>query len=267
MRFQIVMPVLNQARYITRAIESVLQQAKDVKLELIIIDGVSTDSTLPSIERTLERFPGASVTVVSEPDEGQSDAINKGALLGSADIISWLNADDLLLPGSLRRVRAAYDSALPETVAIYGNVRFIDANGSPTRELREQHFRRRDLVWGPCYIPQPSTFIRRDAWMAVGGLDQRLHYAMDLDLWLRLSELGRILHIPEILSEYRLHAAAKSVAQARSARAESRRVRQFHAAKQRTRQPSLAELEARYFAVRCLRKVRFAVRRLRGPRV
>src|SRR5438128_1799142 len=104
MRFQVVMPSLNQGRYIGTAIESVLQQAKDVELELIVVDGASSDDSIAAVEAAASAHPDVPVVIVSEPDDGQADAINKGVALGSGDVVSWLNADDVLLPGTLERV-------------------------------------------------------------------------------------------------------------------------------------------------------------------
>jgi glycosyltransferase involved in cell wall biosynthesis len=248
--FHIVIPSLNQGRFIGTAIRSVLDQRVDVPVTLAIVDACSTDQTMDEIHAAIEGVDGSSVRLVREPDGGQADAINKGIALGSAEVVGWLNADDRLLPGALARAAAAF---APGVAFVYGDTRYIDENGAALFDLHEQDFRRTDLLWGPCYVAQPSTFVAGSAWRAVGGLRTDLHYAMDLDLWLRLSRVGRVVHLAELLSEFRVHATSKTVASAVAARREAREVRRAHVASDRGRPPTLAELEVRRFIVRCRR--------------
>jgi len=253
-RFHIVVPVLNQARYVREALESLIAQASSVPLEVVVKDGGSSDGTLAEIARALSARHSASVRVLTEPDVGQADAIEKGMAAATADVVGWLNADDRLVSDALMRVAPVFDE--PDVVAVYGDTRYIDWNGTPLFDLREQDFSRHDLLWGPCYIAQPSTFVASSAWREVGGLRSDLHYAMDLDLWLRLSRVGRIVHVREVLSEFRVHPRSKSVAAARLAHREARLVRTRHGAQELGRAPSRLEVETRHFAVRCKRKVR-----------
>lgn len=254
-RFQVVIPNRNQGMYVREAIRSVIDQG--MELELVVADGDSTDNSLEEIEAALEEARGARCTVVSEPDTGQSEAINKGVRLGSGEIVSWLNADDHLIEGALATIDSAFRSVGDDVVAVYGDVRYIDETGGVVWTWREQAFSRHDLLWGPGYIPQPSTFMRRSAWDAAGGLRQDLHYAMDIDLWLRLSTLGRIVHVPEVLSEFRWHPGSKTVARHRPMRREAMEVRREHASVLLGRTPSRLELEARHLLVRAKRKARF----------
>lgn len=263
MSIQVVMPSLDQGRYIGEALGSLLEAAGEVDLEVAVIDGGSSDDTLARVAALLEAPTPARVRVLSEPDGGQSEAINKGIALGSAPIVGWLNADDRLLPGTLSRVAAAF-AEHPGAVLVYGDVRYVDEAGDPLHDLREQDFRYRNLLWGPCYIPQPSTFVRRSAWERAGGLREDLRYAMDLDLWLRLSRHGAFVHLPEILSEFRLHPASKTVSAAAAARREARAVRVAHASRRLGRTPSGVEVSARYFATRCRRRLRRAAGAIPG---
>lgn len=201
---------------------------------------------------------------MSERDGGQSEAINKGVSLGSCGIVTWLNADDRILPGALGFIDRVWDDMPRTLVAIYGDVRYIDELGQPRSGLREQRFRRADLLLGPCYIPQPSTFVASWAWEQVGGLREDLHYAMDLDLWLRLSEIRDIVRLPVVLADYRFHREAKSVRAAGAARNEAMLVRRTHGARLLRRTPGRFELEARHFAVRCRRKLRFGFHAIAG---
>jgi glycosyltransferase involved in cell wall biosynthesis len=262
-RFQIVVPSLNQGAFVGEALRSLLVQAEDVDLEIMVVDGVSSDDSLARIAEALEESSVPHV-VVSEPDSGQSNAINKGMALGHGEIVGWLNSDDRLLPGALAKVDPLFRASGEDLVAVYGDVIYIDERGTQLYAWREQRFRRRDLLWGPGYIPQPSTFVRRTAWDRVGGVREELHYAMDIDLWIRLSELGRIVHLPEVLSEFRWHGSSKTIARHREVKEELMRVRIEHGTRALGRRPSRVEVEIRHFLVRVLRKLRFGLRALRG---
>jgi glycosyltransferase involved in cell wall biosynthesis len=262
-KIQVVMPSLNQGRYIGAAIDSVLAQSADVNVELVIVDACSEDETAAEIDAALRRPHHASVTVIQEPDEGQADAINKGVAQGSGTIMSWLNADDLLRPRALNRVEHFFARAASDVVAVYGDLDFINAAGDPVGKLCGLPFLQGDILWGPGYIPQPATFVRRAAWEAVGGLRSDLHYVMDVDLWLRLSRRGRIEHLPEVLACFRLHDEQKTVVASRKMRAELRTVVQEHAQELLGRTPSVIELLLRRTAVRATRRVRRAVRIVR----
>jgi glycosyltransferase involved in cell wall biosynthesis len=253
--FQVVIPNRNQGMYVREAIRSVIAQG--MELELVVVDGNSTDNSLVEIEAALAEGGPARCTVVSEPDTGQSDAINKGMRLGSGEIVSWLNSDDHLVEGALATVDSAFRGETDDVVAIYGDLRYIDEAGHVVLTWREQDFSRDDLLWGPGYIPQPSTFVRRRAWEAAGGLREDLHYAMDIDLWLRLSMLGRIVHVPEVLAEFRWHPRSKTVAGRRAMRREAMLIRREHASVALGRTPSRLEVEVRHLLVRGKRRLRF----------
>jgi glycosyltransferase involved in cell wall biosynthesis len=262
--FQIVMPSLNQGRYIGVAIRSVLRQSADVPVELVIVDACSTDETEAAIDSALGESHSARVTLIREPDDGQSDAIAKGMARGSGEIVSWLNADDALAPSALARVDRFFQHAGPDVVAVYGDIEYIDSSGERVGSFRGLPARHADLLWGPGYIPQPSTFARRAAWDAVGGVRKELHYAMDFDLWLRLSECGRVEYMPETLASFRLHSAQKTTSATAAFNAEAEVVRREHARRVLGRDPSQLEVMARKTAVRASRKLRLAARRARG---
>jgi hypothetical protein len=261
--FQVVIPSWNQGRYIGSAIRSVLDQSAEVDLELAIVDACSSDETEVEIAQALQLPHRARVSVIREPDDGQSDAINKGVAYGEGEIISWLNADDVLMPASLVRVARFFAEADPEVAVVYGDIHFIDPAGATTGTLRGLPFRRSDLLWGPGYIPQPATFVRRTAWEAVNGVRRDLHYAMDADLWLRLCARWRIEHLPEVLACFRQHETQKTVTAARSMRAEWRRVQYEHGRAELGRTPWPLEVAARKILVRLSRRIRRACASLR----
>ena len=205
----IVTPSYNQGKFIRATIESVLTQDYP-NIEYWVIDGGSTDETI-SILKEYEhdqRFHW-----VSEPDQGQSDAINKGLSRCRGEIFSWLNSDDCLLPKALHRVATAWNVA-QQPLIIYGLARLIDHNGhdlgycpSQSRSVNLDK-----LLWCKSQPMQPATFIPTDYVRRIGGVNISFHYAMDFDLWIRLVEHLPIKHIPYDLALCRLHTTAKTVA-------------------------------------------------------
>ena len=262
-RFQVIIPNLNQGTFVAEAITSVLTQ-QSVDVQVVVVDGGSTDNSLDEIAHAVG--DDARVMVISEADSGQSNAINKGFRLGDGEIVSWLNADDRLLEGTLSRIASAFASADESVVAIYGDVRYIDENGDLIWTWREQDYDSRDLLWGPGYIPQPSTFVRRWAWERCGGVREHLHYVMDMDLWINLSRLGGFLHLPEVLSEFRWHETSKTIAASREMHSEAMKIKREHGAIRLGRVPSMLEVNLRNLAIRARRRITFRLRGLGAER-
>jgi glycosyltransferase involved in cell wall biosynthesis len=199
----IIVPTLNQAAFIEQTLASIVGQGWP-RLELIVIDGGSTDGTRGIVERF-----GAEVThFVSEPDRGQADAINKGMRLATGDILAWLNSDDYYLPQTLARVAAALgDVTQPRLV--YGGCRlFYEADGS-TKDMRAERFDR-ELLTTCDFIYQASAFWTRELWKRTSELDESQHFALDWDWWLRASLQGELIPLDEVLSVYRFHDAHKT---------------------------------------------------------
>jgi glycosyltransferase involved in cell wall biosynthesis len=206
-RISIVTPSYNQGRFIEETIRSVLLQGYP-NLEYIIIDGGSDSSTI----RLIEKYSEWLRYFVSEPDRGQSDAINKGFGRSTGDLLVWINSDDVLLPGTFEAVaKAARDYREPLVVA--GKSEYRDASGTrllyDVVQIPRTHSDLFKFGCG-CYFPQPSTFFTRAAFSQSGNLDEGLHYAMDLDLWFRLLKRSRVVMIDERLSWMRQHADAKT---------------------------------------------------------
>jgi len=214
----IVTPSFNQGAFLTETIESVIGQTGDFHIDYVIVDGGSTDNSVDIIKKydTLlrdghlpVRCRGISYRWLSEKDRGQSDAIIKGISMAEGGIIAWLNSDDVYLPGALQ---AAVDvfRLHPETGLLYGDAQYCDPSGNVIGKYRTEAFNFNKLAWFN-FICQPSTFFRKEVYVAVGGLDMDLHYAMDLDLWIRIGKRFPCQYLPEYLSRYRLHETSKTI--------------------------------------------------------
>ena len=201
-KISIVTPSFNQGAYIEDAIRSVLDQGYE-HFEHIIMDNCSTDETLEIIAR----YPH--IDLVSEPDKGQSDALNKGFLRATGDVIGWLNADDFYLPGTFHQVNSTFQR-LPKVDAIYGNIRFINKYGEHVRNLRSH----RPLKWLSLfytYIQSTAFFFRREIVEANHLLDQDLHYKMDKDFFARLLYSGyKFKYVNAYFASFRWHDSNKS---------------------------------------------------------
>ena len=203
-RITIVTPSFNQAEFLEETIRSVLLQDYP-NLEYIVIDGGSTDGSVEII-REYERWLSY---WVSEPDQGQSHAINRGFSRATGEVIAWLNSDDLLLFGALAAIaQAVLDH--PEAVLIYGEANLVRRDSSFMNKNLSRAYDRRWLLEQGNPVPQPSAFIRRRAFSEVRGLDENLHFAMDYDLWFRLGDYGQVVYIEKPLSSMRTYPEAKT---------------------------------------------------------
>jgi glycosyltransferase involved in cell wall biosynthesis len=200
----IVTPSYNQGRFLRRTIESVLTQDYP-HVEYVVIDGGSTDESVAIL-----REHGDRVAWMSEPDGGQSDAINKGLALTRGDVCAYLNSDDVLYPGAVRRV-AEYFRTHPDWDLVYGRADHIDEADRVIEPYPTADYDFDRLVQN-CYICQPAAFWRRSIAERIGPFDANLHFAMDYDYWLRIARAGgRIVHVPEAFAGSRLYAATKTL--------------------------------------------------------
>ncbi len=201
----VITPTLNQGNFIAQTIDSVLAQ-KYPALDYLVMDGGSTDQTL-GILRKYE----SNLKWISEADSGQSSAINKGWQMASGEILAWLNSDDLLRPNAIQTVATTFHES-PETVLVYGGCDYIDSDGRIIGHYATGDWNYSSYLRGVTnFIPQPSVFIRREAIVRAGWLDESLHYLMDYDLFLRIGLEGNVKQTPATLSAMRLHADAKSL--------------------------------------------------------
>ena len=204
-KISIIIPSYNQGQYLEETILSVLNQHYP-HLELFIVDGGSNDNSIDIIKK----YDPHITWWVSEKDKGQSDAINKGFKKATGEIITWINSDDLLTPGSLHKV-AEYFTALPETTGlIHGGVLLFNEK----RQIEERFTYltpSRESYLSGMVFSQPSAFFRK-AWLdRAGYLNNNLHYGMDYDLFMRLALLCDFYPVKDVFAKYRLHDQSKSI--------------------------------------------------------
>lgn len=188
------------------------------RIQYIVIDGGSSDGSIEIIERYRERLD----YWVSEPDNGQAEAINKGLAVARGEIVAWLNSDDLLMAGA---VRAAVQRLLqsPELSMVYGDGVVIDEED---RVLDFHHYPQLGLMELLCFrvILQPTVFMRRSAVESVGGLREQFRLILDHDLWVRLAAQGELAHVPQTWAAERSYPQAKTMAAAADFVGEARRL-------------------------------------------
>ena len=201
----IVTPSYGQARFLENTIRSVFDQDYP-NIEYIIVDGGSTDGSVEIIRRFADRL----AWWVSEKDRGQTDAINKGFARAKGDILAWLNSDDTYAPHAVTEA-VEFLRAHPEVGLVYGDANFIDENGSVLCRFPAAQTDYRRLRQGYVHIPQQASFWRADLWRKVGPLDPSFYFAMDYDLWVRLSKLAPVQYVPRLWANFRLHAQGKTI--------------------------------------------------------
>ena len=209
MKVSFVIPTRNQAGFLRRCLDTCLAQ-RIADAEILVVDGASSDGT-----QDVLRSYGERISWVSEPDRGQSDALNKGIARATGEVIAWINSDDWYPDeGAVPAVLEAFASVAGVDL-VYGRATIVDERGSAIRPHRTHRIRSAKdvllLPTGPCM--QPATFFRRDLFLSLGGLDTGLHYAMDYDLWLRMFPRARaFLFVDRVLACATFHPSAKSIA-------------------------------------------------------
>jgi hypothetical protein len=197
----VVTPCLDPGERLRRCLASVAAQTY-APVEHVVVDGGSTDGTV-------ELLRESGVSFVSEPDEGQAAALNKGFRLARGDIVGWLNADDTLAPDAVAAVVAALTGS-PAAGWAYGDCEIVEPD-------ERRSVRRPRVVTGPESfldsnpVAQPGTFVTREALRRVGEVDESLHLAMDFDLWLRLADAGfRGVYVPQTLAAFEISDTSKT---------------------------------------------------------
>lgn len=205
MKISVIIPAFNAAAFIGATLESIRAQ-QDPDCEVIVMDGGSADGT----SEVVAAYADVVTRFISEKDGGQSDAINKGFALATGEVMAWLCADDLYLPGALRRVRD-YFTAHPDHDFVYGDGIRIDVDG---RKIS-------DIISGPVldyanfenynYVFSTTAFWTRRLWMAAGGrVDEANHWTMDWELFIRMSRQAKLHYASGMVAALRTHDGAKT---------------------------------------------------------
>ncbi|NLW75394.1 MAG: glycosyltransferase [Methanomicrobiales archaeon] len=201
----IITPSFNKGPFIEETILSIRNQTYQ-NIEHIVIDGGSTDETIS----ILQKYDN-NLNWISEPDNGQSDAINKGWRQAKGDIIAYLNADDTYLPDAIETV-VHFFLTHPDSVMVYGDGIVSDEFGKNQSPVNCGEFNLKSLVFCQNNIFQPSVFLQKSVFDTVGEIDTTLHLAMDLDYWLRIAVVYNIDYINKPLSIAKIYQDAKSSA-------------------------------------------------------
>lgn len=213
LKISVVTVCYNMAQYIETTIKSVLSQGYP-NLEYIIIDGGSTDGT----QQIIEKYQDQLAYYVSEPDNGMYDAINKGFLKATGDIIAWINADDIYMPWTLHTINDVF-TCFPETKWLGGKYAFLNENGTLAQIFPQTSIRcSKDIYNGWCRegvlgpLQQESMFWRKELYTESGGLDTSYRYAGDFELWMRFAKHANLTKIDLPLAAFRKRKSSLSKA-------------------------------------------------------
>lgn len=198
----VVMPSYNSGPYIKDAVRSVLDQ-KGPALELLVQDGASTDGTLD----VLSRFDDPRLEVISEPDAGQTDAVNRGLARARGEWLLWLNADDKLAPGALERIGPKLHE---DCGVVHGHYALIDPQGEIIKRYSCARLSYARLLRYGAYLYQGAMLVRRDVYERVGRLDTSLHYAMDFEWMLRISLAASVCTCETMVAYLRVQPDSKT---------------------------------------------------------
>lgn len=226
-RLTIITPSFNQATFIERTLRSVFDQHYE-NLEYLVVDGGSTDGSVDIIRRYEDRL----AWWVSEPDGGQTDALNKALRRATGDVVAYINSDDVYAPGAFDKALAALQRA-PEADWVVGACRFEGTAGFTAEVWRPELPRGARYWWllGPWGVPQPSSFWRRSVFDELGPFREDLHLAFDTEHGLRLVMDGRLpVTIDDELAVRVLHDEAKSAGNDAEWARERRRLVELYAA-------------------------------------
>ncbi|MCO5251240.1 MAG: glycosyltransferase [Candidatus Kapabacteria bacterium] len=205
LKFSVITPTLNQAKYIEKTILSVLAQDYP-NFEHIVIDGGSTDGT----QEILRNYPH--LKWISEKDSGQTNALNKGLKMASGDIVAWLNSDDYYFDGVFAEV-AKFFNKNPNERIVHGNAKLGIEAANQTIDLKHFDYDFDEILqyWYGVTMPtQPAVFFKRELLDENGYFDETLRYAMDFEYWCRISRRNKFNHINKFFSYYLLHSLSKS---------------------------------------------------------
>jgi GT2 family glycosyltransferase len=213
----LAIPTFRAERFLAATLESLAAQGTHVRWHLQ--DAASPDQTVA----IAKRYQRADDRVVSEPDGGQADGLNRAFRAMGGEIVGFINGDDCLLPGAAERV-LRYFAEHPEIDLLVGGIEWIDEQGAVTGTHAGAIANTAEVLdiygvwWNRRQWVQPEVFYRRSLWERVGGFDPSYHLAFDYEFWVRCFLAGaRVLHVPEAFAQFRFHAAQKSSAATQAA--------------------------------------------------
>lgn len=202
----IVIPAYNHARYLREAIISVLDQTYP-HIELIVLNDGSTDETDNILKEYSDKFYWE-----SQPNMGQSRTLNKGWVMAKGELLSYLSADDILLPDAVcEAVKCLHEN--PDAVLVYGDFKLIDPSSSTIRTVITQDFDYKKMLAEVICQPGPGVMFRKSAFEAAGLWDSELRQMPDYEYWLRLGLSGDFVRIPKVLACFRIHDSSQSFSQ------------------------------------------------------
>lgn len=203
MKISIIIPSYNLEQYIKRTIDSVLDQDYENK-ELIVIDGGSKDQTVEILKSY-----GDKIFWISEKDNGQSDAINKGFKIATGDIVAWINADDYYEPNIFQKVADEFLNNLESTSIVYGNCNSNSLDKTKVN-IPPNDVTAKKLINFGNLLYQPSTFYNLETVRKVGYLDENLEYWMEYDLYIKLLKENPGRYVDLIISNFTVRDDQKS---------------------------------------------------------
>jgi glycosyltransferase involved in cell wall biosynthesis len=205
-RITVVTPSYNQGMFLEATVQSILLQGYP-NLEYIVIDGGSEDDSV----QVIKKYERGIAYWHSRKDYGQADAINQGMRLATGDILCWLNADDLYLPGTLLEVARQFKEVIGKTHLLYGSALTMREDGENLDGGSRVAAAFNPSVLTYCdYVVQPSSFWTRELWLETGELNVNYHYAFDWEWFIRASKRVQFQHFHRFFSIYRLHSSQKT---------------------------------------------------------
>lgn len=224
MKISVITINLNGNRYLAETIDSVLMQ-HSVELEYLIIDGGSTDGSRKTVADASER--DARIEWISEADNGISNAMNRGIARATGEIVAFLHSDDYYHRNDILSTVTDVMEDNPDSLWCTGGILEVDSSGNVLSEYEVRRFSRQRLLRNNILF-HPATFVRRAFLIRTGGFDESLNYAMDYDLWLRLSVLSTPVEVHRLLASFRVHSQSISTKNRLAALNEEYQVRKRH---------------------------------------
>lgn len=201
----IITPSFNQAQFLEQTIQSVLGQDYP-QIEYIIVDGGSTDGSVGMIKK----YEGRLAWWISEQDQGQTDAINKGFAHSKGEVLAWINSDDTYNPRAVGQA-VKYLIENPDVAMVYADCNFINEAGQVIGKFNSKQTDYRRLREGYVHIPQQTMFFRAKYWQELGPLDPSFYFAMDYDLWTRIASKAPIKYLAgQTWANFRIHDLGKT---------------------------------------------------------